>query len=81
MKGFMLSADGTNGLRKNYAGIGYTYDSTRDAFIPPKLYPSWILDEFSCLWQPPSAYPTDGKSYAWNETTTNWVPITGMPVK
>ena len=77
----MLSADGTNGLRKNYAGIGYTYDSTRDAFMPPKPYSSWILDEFSCLWRPPLAYPIDGKSYAWNESTTSWVAITGMPVQ
>ena len=59
-------------FRKNYAGIGYLYDASRDAFIPPKPYPSWILDEESCKWQPPVAYPTDGKSYVWNEQIVNW---------
>jgi hypothetical protein len=60
-------------LRKNYAGIGYTYDRVRDAFIPPKPYASWILNEDTCLWDAPVAYPTDGKMYAWDEATTNWV--------
>jgi len=59
-------------LRKNHAGIGYTYDETRDAFIPPKSYPSWILNEFTCLWEAPVAYPTDGEFYTWNESTLTW---------
>lgn len=65
----------TNGgtpLRKNYAGIGYTYDSNRDAFIPPKPFASWTLNEDSCLWEAPVAYPTDGSMYTWNEETTSW---------
>ena len=65
----------TNGgtpLRKNYAGIGYTYDSDRDAFIPPKPFASWTLNEDSCLWDAPVAYPTDGAMYTWNEETTSW---------
>jgi hypothetical protein len=60
-------------LRKNYAGIGYTYDSVRDAFIPPKPYASWTLNEDTCLWECPVAYPTDGKQYTWDEATTNWI--------
>lgn len=59
-------------LRKNYAGIGYTYDQTRDAFIPPKPFPSWTLDEETCLWNPPVALPNDGKHYTWNESTQQW---------
>ena len=54
-------------LRKNYAGIGYTYDSTRDAFYSPRRYPSWILNDTTCYWEPPIAYPDDGKDYFWNE--------------
>ena len=60
-------------LRKNYAGIGYTYDSVRDAFIPPKPYASWTLNEDTCLWDAPVAYPTDGKRYKWNEDQQNWI--------
>lgn len=63
--------DGTP-LRKNYAGVGYTYDSTRDAFIPPQPYNSWTLNETSCLWEPPTAYPDDGNQYTWNEDTQTW---------
>ena len=59
-------------LRKNYAGVGYTYDQTRDAFIAPKPYPSWTLVEESCQWQAPVAYPDDGKAYSWDEDITNW---------
>lgn len=59
-------------LRKNYAGIGYTYDSNRDAFIPPKPYNSWILDEQTCLWSAPTPMPQDGQLYSWNEETTQW---------
>lgn len=60
-------------LRKNYAGIGYSYDSVRDAFIPPKPYPSWVLNENTCLWDAPTPYPTDGKIYNWDENTQQWV--------
>lgn len=60
-------------LRKNYAGIGYTYDSTRDAFYSPQPYPSWTLNETTCLWEPPTERPADGKFYVWNEDTTSWV--------
>jgi len=61
-------------LRKNYASVGGTYDSTRDAFIPPKPYPSWVLNEDSCLWEPPIAYPVadSDERYEWNEETTSW---------
>jgi len=59
-------------FRKNFAGAGYTYDSERDAFIPPKHYNSWVLNEETCLWQPPVAYPTDGSLYTWNENTQSW---------
>jgi hypothetical protein len=59
-------------LRKNHAGIGYTYDENRDAFIPPKPYASWILNEDTCLWEAPVAYPDDGKRYNWNEETKQW---------
>ena len=64
--------DNGQALRKNYAGIGYYYDSGRDAFIPPKPYSSWVLDEESCLWGPPVSYPTDGQIYNWNEDTQGW---------
>jgi hypothetical protein len=59
-------------LRKNYAGIGYTYDAQKDAFIPPKPYNSWSLNETSCLWEPPTPYPNDDNRYTWNESTTSW---------
>ena len=59
-------------FRKNGASIGYTYDEQRDAFIPPKPYDSWILDEFSCLWEAPIPYPNDGNYYNWNEDTQSW---------
>jgi len=65
-----------NNIRKNYAGIGYTYDQTRDAFIPPKPLDSWILNEDTCLWEAPIAYPSDGKNYEWDETTKSWKEIT-----
>ena len=63
-------------LRKNYAGIGFTYDATRDAFIPPQEFDSWTLNETTCLWEPPTAYPSDGKDYRWNETTKAWDEVT-----
>ena len=59
-------------IRKNFAGIGYTYDPERDAFIGPKIFDSWILDEDSCQWKAPVPYPNDGLPYAWNETTLAW---------
>ena len=59
--------------RKNFASVGFTYDSSRDAFIEPKPYNSWTLDETTCLWEPPVAYPSDGKSYEWDETNRQWV--------
>lgn len=62
-------------LRKNYAGIGYTYDRVRDAFYEPQPFPSWNLDEEGCLWQSPIPYPTDGKEYRWNESELNWVEL------
>ena len=62
-------------IRKNYAGVGYTYDSQRDAFIPPQPYPSWILVEETCNWTAPVLYPTDGKQYSWDEATTNWIQV------
>jgi len=71
-------------LRKNYAGIGYSYDRTRDAFIPPKPYPSWLLNDQTCLWDAPVALPSDAgtgtppKVYNWNEATTSWV-VVEMP--
>ena len=60
-------------FRKNYAGVGHTYDSVRDAFIAPKPYTSWILNEGTCCWEPPTEYPDDGNRYLWDEDTTSWV--------
>ena len=60
-------------LRKNYAGVGFTYDATRDAFIPPKPFASWLLNEDTCLWDAPTPMPQDGKLYSWDEATTSWV--------
>jgi hypothetical protein len=59
-------------FRKNHAGIGYSYDEQKDAFIPPKPYNSWILNEQTCNWDAPVAYPTDGQRYSWNEENQNW---------
>jgi hypothetical protein len=69
------SLDQSKAFRKNYAGIGYYYDSIRDAFIPPKPFPSWTLNEDTCLWQSPIPYPNDGKMYTWNEEILNWIEI------
>jgi len=63
-------------LRKNYAGIGYTYDSQKDAFIAPQPYPSWSLNEESCLWNPPIPMPIDDKFYNWDEPTLSWKEVT-----
>lgn len=67
--------NGGTPLRKNYAGIGYTYDRERDAFIPPKPFASWTLNEETCLWDAPVAMPNDGKLYRWDEEQTNWVEV------
>ena len=68
-------------LRKNYAGVGYTYDSERDAFIPPKIYNSWELNEETCLWEAPTTMPTDGKIYRWNEETVSWDEVDITPAE
>lgn len=62
-----------NPFRKNFAGVGYTYDEARDAFIAPKPFPSWVLNEESCLWEAPVAHPIDGKLYAWDEINKQWI--------
>ena len=62
-------------IRKNYAGIGYTYDIQKDAFISPKPFPSWVLNEETCLWGSPVPYPTDDKRYNWDEATLSWVEV------
>ena len=62
-------------LRKNYAGVGFTYDRVLDAFIPPQPYPSWVLNEDTCLWNAPVAYPDDGDEYQWNEVAQDWVAV------
>lgn len=62
-------------IRKNFAGIGYTYDSVRDAFIPQKPFDSWLLNEDTCQWNAPTPYPTDGKDYVWDEEQLNWKEI------
>lgn len=64
--------DGGVALRKNYAGVGYSYDKIRDAFIPPKPYNSWVLNETTCNWDPPSPMPIDGKLYYWDESSVSW---------
>ena len=75
------SADQSKAFRKNYAGLGYTYDAERDAFIPPRPYASWVLDEQTCLWNAPVAMPEDAgtgeppKRYSWDEATTSWVEV------
>ena len=69
------SQDQSKALRKNYAGIGYTYDKDRDAFIPPKPFNSLILNESTCNWESPVVYPIDGKKYEWNEETLTWIEI------
>lgn len=86
------SADGLSGYRYNYAGVGYSYDADRDAFIPPKpaQYPSWVIDESTCFWVPPVAYPDNGyitntfgitgvRVYSWDESSTNWLPNSAVP--
>jgi len=72
-RGQVCKRSRTDGFRKNYSGVGYTYDSVRDAFIPPKPFPSFVLNEETCLWDAPVAMPTDGQRYYWDEATTSWV--------
>lgn len=62
-------------FRKNYAGVGYTYDSVLDAFVPPKPFPSWLLNTNTCQWVPPTPYPSDGNMYTWDEATQSWVKV------
>ena len=69
------SEDQTKALRKNYAGIGFTYDEEQDAFIPPKPFESWVLNEDTCLWEAPVAYPEDGNDYTWDEESGAWVVV------
>lgn len=71
--------DQSKAFRKNYAGIGYTYDDVIDGFIPPKPYPSWLLNTTTGLWDPPVPYPTDGKRYEWDEATQSWVEVPDQP--
>ena len=71
-----VHANGGTPLRKNYAGMSFTYDRVRDAFIPPKPFASWTLDDETCLWQAPVPMPDDGKNYEWIESTTSWNEIT-----
>ena len=72
-------------LRKNYAGVGFTYDANRDAFLPPRPFASWVLDEETCLWNAPTPMPTDGKMYNWDEDSKSWVefvlPVVEAPVE
>ena len=69
------SADQSKALRKNYAGVGFSYDPDRDAFIAPKPFDSWLLDEETCIWEAPVAYPEGGKYYTWNEESQTWEPV------
>ena len=69
------SEDQSKALRFNYAGIGFTYDADRDAFIPPKPFESWVLDEDTCLWVAPVPYPKDGEAYVWDEDAGDWVAV------
>jgi hypothetical protein len=70
-----VHSGGGTPYRKNYAGIGYTYDAGRDAFIPPQPFASWQLNEDTCLWNAPVPYPDDGEMYTWDEDTTSWLPV------
>lgn len=70
-----VHANGGTPLRKNYAGIGYTYDAGRDAFIPPRPYNSWVLNETTGLWDAPTQMPNDGKQYRWDDALGNWVEV------
>jgi hypothetical protein len=73
--GTWVEAWDDGGQRKNYPGPGYKYDKTRDAFVPPQPFSSWVLDEETCQWQPPTPYPEDGSVYLWSEEETDWVEV------
>jgi len=75
LSGTWVQTSYNGSIRKNYAGIGYTYDSTKDAFIAPKPYASWTLNNTTCNWEAPVSFPTDEKPYRWDEDTTNWKEI------
>jgi hypothetical protein len=75
LKGLWLQCSYNGNFRGNYPGIGFTYDSSRDAFIAPKPYNSWVLDETTCLWRAPIEYPADGGSYEWDESEGDWVEV------
>ena len=75
-----VHSNGQTPLRKNYAGIGFTYDSSRDAFIPPQPYPSWQLNEDTCLWGSPIPYPSDNNKYEWSESLQQWTLISSEEV-
>jgi hypothetical protein len=70
-----IHINGGTPFRKNYAGVGYTYDSVKDAFIPPNPYSTWILNETTCCWESPIPYPKDGKNYVWSEANNNWIAV------
>jgi len=72
-----IHSEGGTPFRKNYAGIGFSYDADRDAFIPPQPFNSWLINEETCLWEAPIPYPTDDKEYQWDEDALNWVEIVG----
>lgn len=73
-----VHATGGTPLRKNYAGIGFSYDQQRDAFIPPQPFASWVLNNDTCLWNAPVPCPTDGKEYTWDESQKNWIEVTNV---
>ena len=78
--GYWKQTSYNGNIRKNYAGIGYTYDEVRNAFIAPQPYPSWVLNEQICQWESPTPMPTDGKMYQWDEATAAWIELPGQPV-
>jgi hypothetical protein len=76
LTGTWIQTSYNSNIRKNYAGIGYSYNEELDAFVPPKPYESWLLNEETALWEPPVAYPNDDAVYDWNEETTSWIELT-----
>jgi hypothetical protein len=79
--GTWIKTSYNNKIRKNFAGIGYFYDEQRDAFIAPKLYDSWILDEKTCVWESPTPRPVDDKQYQWDESTISWIELPETPIE
>ena len=75
LEGTWVQTSYNNTKRRNYAGVGFTYDKQRDAFIPPQPYASWLLDEDTCRWKAPTPMPEDGKNYVWDEPTTSWIEV------